>query len=59
MKKAILMIAVVLGSMVAFAQKPAKNELKQLQAFLAQPAEKDGPNAQVLKKSDLNSPAPW
>ncbi len=59
MKKSVLMIALVLGSTVAFAQKPAKNEVKQLQAFLAQPAEKDGTNAQVLKISDLNSPATW
>ena len=36
MKRIILMLAVVLGCMTAVAQKLDKNEMKQLQAFLAQ-----------------------
>ena len=42
MKKALLMIAIVLGCTAAFAQKLDKNEAKQLKAFLSQNAEKDG-----------------
>ena len=34
------MIALMLGSVTAFAQKMDKNEVKQLQNFLSQPAEK-------------------
>ncbi len=55
MKKMILMMAVVLGCMTAFAQKVDKNEAKALKAFLAQPAEKDASNAQALKVTDLNA----
>lgn len=50
MKKALLMIALMLGSVTAFAQN--KNEVKQLQAFLSQPAEKGGTNATALKITD-------
>ena len=46
MKKALLIIAVVLGSMTAFAQNLDKNEAKQLKAFLA-----EGHNASALKAS--------
>ena len=59
MKKAILMIALVLGCTGAFAQKIDKNEMKQLQAFLSQPAEKDATNAQALNITDTKSPAAW
>ncbi|MDE7472887.1 MAG: hypothetical protein K2M68_04795, partial [Muribaculaceae bacterium] len=59
MKKAVLMIALALVSTSAFAQKIAKNEMKQLKAFLEQPAEKDGTNAQALKIVDMNAPATW
>ena len=59
MKKAVFMIALALGSVTAFAQKIDKNEMKQLKAFLEQPAEKDGTNAQALKIVDMNSPATW
>ena len=48
MKKALLMIALMLGSVTAFAQKIDKNEVKQLKAFLSQPAEKGGTNATAL-----------
>ena len=57
MKKALLMIALMLGSVTAFAQN--KNEVKQLQAFLSQPAEKGGTNATALKITDIKSPATW
>ena len=58
MKKALLMIAIMLGSVTAFAQIN-KNEVKKLQEFLAQPAEKGGTNASQLKITDLKSPATW
>lgn len=59
MKKAALLITLALGCVGVFAQKPNKSELKQLQSFLAQPAEKDGTNADVLKISDLKDPSTW
>lgn len=59
MKKALFMIALMLGSVTAFAQKMDKNEVKQLQNFLSQPAEKGGTNATALKITDLKSPATW
>ena len=59
MKKALLMIALMLSSVVAFAQKPDKNEVKQLQNFLSQPAEKGGTNAQALKITNLSAPSTW
>lgn len=55
MKKALLMITLMLGCMTVFAQKIDKNEAKQIKAFLAQPAEKDGTNANVLKVTDVNN----
>ena len=54
MKKALLIIAIVLGSMNAFAQNLDKNEAKQIKAFLSAPA-KEGTNAQALKVSDMNA----
>ena len=50
MKKALLIIAVMLGGMSAFAQNVNKNEAKQIKAFLS-----EGNNASALKVSDLNS----
>ena len=52
-------MALVLGCTSAFAQNIAKNELKQLQSFLAQPAQKEATNAKALKISNINSPATW
>ena len=59
MKKAVLLFVIALSGMVAFAQKINKNELKQLQNFLAQPAEKDASNAVALKIDNLNDPSTW
>ncbi|MDE6081062.1 MAG: hypothetical protein K2F70_02170, partial [Muribaculaceae bacterium] len=59
MKKAVLVIAIMLGSLVAFAQKVDKKEVAQLKAFLSQPAQENGTNAQALRIADLNSPATW
>lgn len=55
MKKYLLMIALMLGSMTVFAQKVDKNEARQIKSFLSQNSEKDGTNAQALKVTDLNS----
>ena len=52
MKKVALFLAIALGAMSASAQNIAKNELKQLQAFLAQPAAEATTNAEALKISD-------
>ena len=52
MKKALLIFAVMLGSMTAFAQNLDKNEAKQLKAFL-----NEGNNATELKVSNPNSVA--
>lgn len=59
MKKAVLLITLALSSVMVFAQRIDKNELKQLKNFLSQPAEKDATNAQALKITDLNAPATW
>ena len=59
MKKALLLMALMVGCMSASAQKIDKNELKELQAFLSQPAEKHATNAEALKISDLKSPSTW
>ncbi|MDE6465336.1 MAG: hypothetical protein K2L44_01370, partial [Duncaniella sp.] len=54
MKKALLIIAIVLGSMTAFAQNLDKNEAKQLKAFLTETS-KEGTNAKSLKVVDPNA----
>ena len=59
MKKALLMIAVMLGSVTAFAQKMNKAEVKQLQNFVAQTSEKGGTNGEALKIVDMNAPSTW
>ena len=59
MKKSLLLIALMVGCMSASAQKIEKNELRQLQAFLSQPAEKAATNAEALKITDLKNPASW
>lgn len=58
MKKALLMITLVLGCTTVFAQKIDKKEAAQIKSFLSQPAEKDGTNAQALKVTDMNSIPP-
>ena len=52
MKKIAFILAVALGSAAAFAQVN-KGELKQLQNFLAQPAEKAATNAEALKITNI------
>ncbi len=59
MKKVALLFAVTVCSMAVNAQKIDKNEMKQLQAFLSAPAEKDATNAQALKITDVNAPSTW
>ncbi|MDE7467912.1 MAG: hypothetical protein K2M61_06110, partial [Muribaculaceae bacterium] len=59
MKKVALFLAIALGAMSASAQNIAKNELKQLQAFLAQPAAEATTNAEALKISDTKNVASW
>ncbi|MDE6390018.1 MAG: hypothetical protein K2L26_01200, partial [Duncaniella sp.] len=53
MKKALFLIAVLLGSTTAFAQNLDKNEAKLMKAFLSEPA-KEGTNAQALKVANIN-----
>ena len=59
MKKVALLFAVALSSLAVNAQKIDKNELKQLQAFLTAPAEKDASNAEALKITDIKNPSTW
>ena len=59
MKKALLLIAVMVGCMTASAQKIDKNELRQLQQFLSLPGEKHATNAEALKITDLKNPSSW
>lgn len=59
MKKALLLIAVMTGCLTLSAQKLDKNEMRQMQQFLSQPAEKDATNAQALKISDLKNASTW
>ena len=59
MKRVALLLAVALASVAVFAQKINKSELKQLQVFLSEPAEKDATNAQALKITDTGNPATW
>ena len=55
MKKALLIIALMLGSVAASsAQNLDKNEAKQLKAFLSEPS-RDGTNASALKVSNIGS----
>ncbi|MDE6157247.1 MAG: hypothetical protein K2F78_03780 [Muribaculaceae bacterium] len=58
MKKIALLLAVALSSAACFAQVN-KSELKQLQNFLAQPAEKGGTNAEALKITNVKDPSTW
>ena len=58
MKKIALILAVALSSAACFAQVN-KGELKQLQNFLAQPAEKAATNAEALKITNLKDPSTW
>ncbi|MDE6540628.1 MAG: hypothetical protein K2L74_01305, partial [Muribaculaceae bacterium] len=59
MKKIALLLAVAISSVSLFAQNVNKNELKQLKAFLAQPAVEAATNADALKVTDKNNPATW
>ncbi|MDE6287170.1 MAG: hypothetical protein K2M00_00110, partial [Muribaculaceae bacterium] len=59
MKKIALFLTVALCSLAVSAQNVAKNELKQLQAFLSQPAAEAVTNAEALKITDLKTPAAW
>ena len=59
MKKIALLLAAAISSVSLFAQSVDKGELKQLKAFLAQPAAEASTNAEALKISNQNSPATW
>ena len=59
MKKHILLVIALFMCISASAQRPVKSELKQLQAFLSQPAMESSTNAAALKITDLNNPASW
>ena len=59
MKKVVLLMALVLSSTVAFAQKVNKAEVRQLQAFLSQPAKEAATNAEALRITNVNDPAGW
>ena len=49
MKKIALLLAAAISSVSLFAQSVDKGELKQLKAFLAQPAAEASTNAEALK----------
>ena len=55
MKKALLMITLMLGCMTVFAQKIDKKEANQLKAFLTQTDEKGVTHAQALKVTNVNN----
>lgn len=55
MKKIALFLAVAICGVAASAQNLAKNEAKQLQAFLAQPAQEAATNAEALKVTDTRN----
>ena len=59
MKKIALLLAVALSSVTVFAQSINKNELKQLQNFLSQPAVHHATNAEALKITNVNDPSTW
>ena len=59
MKRVLLIVALVLGSTVLFAQKYNKNEVKQLQSFLQQKSAKGDSNADRLEIVSINTPAAW
>ncbi|MDE6135956.1 MAG: hypothetical protein K2F97_00590, partial [Muribaculaceae bacterium] len=59
MKKIALLLAVAISSVSLFAQSVNKGELKQLKAFLAQPAAEAATNAAALKITDQNNPSTW
>ena len=59
MKKIALLLAIALGSATMFAQNVNKNELKQLKAFLNQPAAEAATNAEALKITNANDPSSW
>ncbi|MFR5541206.1 MAG: hypothetical protein ACLTID_09870 [Barnesiella sp.] len=59
MKRVLLLIALAMGSLIVFAQKPNKNEVKKLQNFLQQTSAKGDANYQRLGIASLNSPETW
>lgn len=60
MKRIALFLAVALATTTGvLAQNINKNELKQLQAFLNEPAKEAATNAQALNITDLKNPATW
>ncbi|MDE6242608.1 MAG: hypothetical protein K2M14_01205, partial [Muribaculaceae bacterium] len=59
MKRIALFLAAALATVGVFAQNLNKNELKQLQAFLNEPAKEAATNAEALKITDLKAPATW
>ena len=56
MKRIALILAASLATTGVFAQNLNKNELKQLQAFLNEPAKEAATNAEALKITDLKNP---
>lgn len=48
MKRTLTFVCCLLAVGIAFSQKVAKNEVKALQSFLAQPSAKGGTNAHAL-----------
>lgn len=59
MKRTALFLAAIFTFGCVFAQNVAKNEVKALKAFLAQPAAKGGTNAEALRITNLNDPSAW
>ena len=59
MKKVVLILTLALCSSIAFAQRVNKAELKQLQAFLAQPAKEAATNAEALRIQNVSDPSQW
>lgn len=59
MKRTLTFVCCLLAVGIAFSQKVAKNEVKALQSFLAQPSAKGGTNAQALGITDLGNPSSW
>ena len=49
----------LLGSVVLFAQKPNKMEVRNLQSFLQQKSARGDTNADRLEISSINSPMTW
>ena len=59
MKRQLLFLGALLMCLSVMAQKLQKNELKQLQAFLNQPAMVESTNAAALKVGNMADPSTW